>query len=213
VTYAAPSRQHPALPVVVVATQNPGKVREFAALLGDLPTRFVTAREAGVPHLPEETGITFAENAALKARFVAEATGLPAIADDSGLVIDALGGAPGVYSARYGGPKLTDRDRYTLVLDRLRDVPPPRRTARFVAALAFVLPDGTMYRAEGTVVGAIADGPRGTGGFGYDPIFVPAGEQRTFAEFPDEEKNQTSHRARAVAALRPILETALRGSS
>jgi XTP/dITP diphosphohydrolase len=209
VTHAAPSTQHSALPVVVVATQNPGKVREFAALLAGLPARFVTAREAGVAQLPEETGMTFAENAAIKARFVAEATCLPALADDSGLVVDALDGEPGVYSARYGGPGLTDRDRYSLVLDRLRDVHLPQRTARFVAALALVLPDGTIHRAEGIVEGTIADAPRGNGGFGYDPIFIPQGETRTFAEFPEDEKNCTSHRARAVTALRPTLERVL----
>ncbi len=207
--HSALSTQHSALPTVVVATQNAGKVREFAALLADLPARFVTARQAGVEELPEETGSTFAENAALKALFVAEATGLPALADDSGLVIDALGGAPGVYSARYGGPGLTDRDRYTRVLDELRAVPPAERTARFVAALAFVLPDGTLHRAEGIVEGTIADAPRGTSGFGYDPIFIPHGESRTFAEIPEDEKNRMSHRARAIAALRPTLEKAV----
>jgi XTP/dITP diphosphohydrolase len=201
------------LRVIVVATQNAGKVREFAVLLADLPARFVTAREVGVLELPEETGTTFAENAAIKAHAVAEATGLPALADDSGLVVDALGGAPGVFSARYGGAGLTDRDRYTLVLNQLRDAAPAGRTARFVAVLAFVLPDGAMYQAEGYVEGAIVDAPRGSGGFGYDPIFVPYGESRTFAEIPADEKNRMSHRARALAALRPTLERLVRGTS
>jgi XTP/dITP diphosphohydrolase len=207
------STQDSGLPAIVVATQNAGKVREFAALLADLPARFVAAREAGVDALPEETGTTFAANAELKARFVADQTGLSALADDSGIVIDALGGAPGVYSARYGGPGLDDRGRYELVLAQLRDVPLAERTARFVAHLAFVLPDGTLHRAEGVVEGTIAEEPRGAGGFGYDPIFVPQGETRTFAEFPEDEKNRASHRARAVAALRPVLEKVLRGIS
>jgi XTP/dITP diphosphohydrolase len=128
-------------------------------------------------------------------------------------VIDALGGAPGVYSARYGGPGLTECNRYALVLDRLRDVSPAQRTARFVAALAFVSSDGTLHEAEGVVEGTIAEGPRGTGGFGYDPIFVPHGESRTFAEIPENEKNRMSHRARALAALRPTVEVALRAGS
>jgi XTP/dITP diphosphohydrolase len=201
------------LPVIVVATQNAGKVREFAVLLADLPARFVTAREAGVLVLPEETGTTFAENAAIKARAVAAATGLPALADDSGLVVDALDGAPGVFSARYGGAGLTDRDRHTLVLNQLRDAAPAGRTARFVAVLALVLPDGGMHQAEGTVEGAIADAPRGSGGFGYDPIFVPHGEDSTFAEIPADQKNRMSHRARALAALRPALERVVRNRS
>jgi XTP/dITP diphosphohydrolase len=197
-------------PMIVIATQNQGKVREFASLLAGLPAQFVTARDAGVIQLPEETGTTFAENAALKARFVASGTGIAAIGDDSGIVIDALNGAPGLYSARYGAPLLTtDRDRYSRVLDELRDVPPERRTARFVAALAYVLPDGTLHQVEGLVEGMIADGPRGTGGFGYDPIFVPIGETRTFAEIPEGEKNRLSHRAQAVALLRPVLEATL----
>jgi XTP/dITP diphosphohydrolase len=193
-------------PIIVIATQNQGKVREFASLLAGLPALFVTARDAGVVQLPEETGTTFAENAALKARFVADATGMAAIGDDSGIVIDALNGAPGLYSARYGAPLLTtDRDRYNRVLDELRNIPSERRTARFVAALAYVQPDGTIHQVEGVVEGTVADGPRGAGGFGYDPIFVPAGETRTFAEIPELEKNRLSHRARAVALLRPVL--------
>ncbi len=203
----APPSKHSALSRVVVATQNAGKVREFAALLADTGWTLVLARDAGVATLPEETGTTFAENATLKARAVAEATGHPALADDSGLVVDALGGEPGVYSARYGGPGLTDTDRYQLVLDALRAVPDDRRTARFVAVLVVALPDVTLRTAEGAVEGHIARAPRGDHGFGYDPIFVPLGETRTTAEMPDAEKNRISHRARAVAALRGVLST------
>lgn len=205
VTHSVLSPQPSGHPRVVVATQNAGKVREFAALLADTDWTLVPARDAGVEALPEETGTTFAENATLKARAVMEATGLPALADDSGLVVDALGGEPGVHSARYGGPGLTDADRYHRVLDALRDVPDDRRTARFVAVLALALPDGTLHTAEGVVEGHIARAPRGDNGFGYDPIFVPLGETRTTAEMPEAEKNRISHRARAVTALRAVL--------
>lgn len=204
-THSALSTQPAAFSRVVVATQNAGKVREFAALLAGTGWALVTAREAGVETLPAETGTTFAENAALKARAVAAATGLPALADDSGLVVDALGGAPGVYSARYGGPGLTDADRTRRLLEALRDIPDDRRTARFVAVLALAHPDGTLRTAEGVMEGRIARAPRGEHGFGYDPIFIATGETRTTAEMPEAEKNRISHRARAVLALRAAL--------
>ena len=192
---------------IVLATNNAGKVREFAAILADLPVRLITAREAGIGEFPPETGETFAANAQAKAVFVTSTTGLPAIADDSGLVVDALGGAPGVYSARYGGPDADDADRCTLVLNALGAVPLEARTARFVAAIALSLPDGSRIESEGSLEGAIADAPRGTHGFGYDPIFLVGGSgtDRTLAELTDDEKNGISHRARALAALRPQL--------
>ncbi|MGI8856963.1 MAG: RdgB/HAM1 family non-canonical purine NTP pyrophosphatase [Thermomicrobiales bacterium] len=190
---------------LVLATNNAGKMREFAALLADLPVRLISARDAGVLAFPPETGETFAANARAKAVYVTGETGLPAIADDSGLVVDALGGAPGIYSARYGGPDATDADRCTLLLHALRDVPPEARAARFVAAIALSLPDGTVIATEGRLEGAIADAARGVNGFGYDPIFLVADYGRTLAEFADDEKNGISHRARALAALRPQL--------
>lgn len=190
---------------MVIATGNVGKLREFQALLDDLPLRVISARDAGMTEFPPEVGTTFAENARAKASFVAQATGLPALADDSGLVIDALDGAPGVLSARFGGPDATDTDRWQRVLHLLDGVPPERRTARFVAAIAFVRPDGTMTDAEGIVEGTITDQARGDGGFGYDPIFLVAETDRTLAEMTDDEKNAISHRARALQAIRPAL--------
>lgn len=184
-------------------------MREFAALLADLPARFIAAREAGVATFPPETGATFAENARAKAAFVTIATGLPAIADDSGLTVDALGGAPGVYSARYGMPDMSDADRWRLLLDNLRAVAPGKRAARFIAAVALSLPDGTVHAAEGRLEGSIAASARGGNGFGYDPVFLVGETGRTLAEMTDDEKNLLSHRARAVAALRPALIDAL----
>jgi XTP/dITP diphosphohydrolase len=186
-------------------------MREFPALLADLPVHLVSAREAGVSSFPPETGETFAANARAKAIHVTAETGLPALADDSGLVVDALGGAPGVYSARYGGPDATDTDRYALLLDALQGVSPEARTARFVAVLALSLPGGTVIDAEGRLEGAIANAARGTNGFGYDPIFLVGDTDRTLAELTDDEKNGISHRARALAALRPRLLAALPG--
>jgi XTP/dITP diphosphohydrolase len=180
-------------------------VREFAAILADLPARLVSARDAGVLAFPPETGETFAANARAKAAYVTAATDLPALADDSGLVVDALGGAPGVYSARYAGPDATDTDRCIMLLRALRDVPPEARTAHFIAAVALSLPDGTVIEVEGRLDGAIASAARGTNGFGYDPIFLVEGSGRTLAEMADDEKNGVSHRARALAALRPRL--------
>lgn len=180
-------------------------------LLADLPIRLLTACEAGVLIFPPETGETFAANARAKALHVTAETGLPALADDSGLLVDALDGAPGVYSARYGGPDANDADRYTLLLTTLRDAPPKARTARFVAVVALSLPDGTVIDAESRLEGAIADAPRGTNGFGYDPVFLVGDTGRTLAELTDDEKNGLSHRARALAALRPRLRAALPG--
>lgn len=194
---------------LVLATNNDGKIHEFRALLADLPAGVIAARDAGVTAFPPEIGATFAENARAKARFITEMTGHTALADDSGLVVDALDGAPGVYSARFGGVGLTDRDRYLLLLAKLRALPHTSRTARFIAALACSLPDGTLLESEGWLAGSIAEQPRGTLGFGYDPIFLVGGTGRTLGEMPDEEKNAISHRARAFAALRPHLIAAL----
>ncbi|GBD18465.1 dITP/XTP pyrophosphatase [bacterium HR27] len=202
-------------PRVVLATANPGKLREFRSLL---PTciDLVSATELGVD-LPPETGNTFAENALLKARAVTRVTGLIALADDSGLEVDALGGRPGVHSARFAGENATDAQNIALLLEQLRGVPPERRTARFRAVIAFVAPDGREALAEGTVEGTIVETPRGEHGFGYDPVFLPLSEQRTFAEMTLEEKNRLSHRARAleraVAILREWLGCAVEDES
>lgn len=194
---------------IVVATENRGKMREFAALLSGLPLMLVFPRDVGIMAFPPETGETFLDNARAKATFAAGAAHLPAIADDSGLVVDALGGAPGVYSARYGGPGLSDEDRYRRVLAELRDVPPVERTARFVAAVVCVFSDGTTIEAEGRVEGVIGADPRGANGFGYDPIFVPDGFERTLAELSDDEKHAISHRGRAIRALLPRIRRVL----
>ncbi len=181
---------------VVLASANPGKLRELQALLSpDLGV--VLADEMGVT-LPPETGSTFAENALLKARAAAQQTGLVAIADDSGLEVDALGGEPGVHSARYAGPEASDDDNIALLLRRLAGVPPERRTARFRSVVVVVTPDGTEFVGEGTLEGRITSEPRGGGGFGYDPVFQPLGETRTLAEMTLEEKNRMSHRAQAL---------------
>ncbi len=191
--------------VLVLATHNDGKVREFRALLADLPITVIAARDAGVNLFPPETDATFAENARAKARFVTASTGKPALADDSGLIVDALDGAPGVLSARFGGNGLDDRGRTHLLLERLRAVPQPSRAARFIAALALSLPDGRLIESAGVLEGTVAEEPRGSAGFGYDPVFIVSGADRTLAEMSDDEKNANSHRARAFDALRPRL--------
>lgn len=194
---------------LVLATNNDSKVHEFRALLAGLPVAVIAAREAGVTDFPTETGATFAENARAKARYITEMTGHAALADDSGLVVDALDGAPGVYSARFGGVGLSDRDRSLLLLEKLRALPQASRAARFIAALALSLPDGALLESEGRLDGSIADAPRGTAGFGYDPIFLVSDTSRTLGEMDDDEKNAISHRAHAFAALRPRLIAAL----
>jgi XTP/dITP diphosphohydrolase len=191
--------------VLVLATRNRGKVRELEALLADLPVRVRTLDDyPDVPVLPE-VGRTFAENATGKAAAVARATGQVALADDSGLEVDALGGAPGVDSATFLGPHATDDDRNRWVLARLRGLAEGLRTARYRAAIAVAAPDGTVRIFEGTCEGRIADAPRGHGGFGYDPIFVVPAYGRTMAELPPDLKNRISHRAKALAAARAYL--------
>uniref|UniRef100_A0A831T9L8 dITP/XTP pyrophosphatase n=1 Tax=Thermorudis peleae TaxID=1382356 RepID=A0A831T9L8_9BACT len=186
---------------IVLASSNPGKLRELQSLLPP-EVEVVSAAEAGVT-LPPETGSTFAENALLKARAAAQQSGLIAIADDSGLEVDALGGEPGVRSARYAGPRASDADNIALLLKRLEGVPEGRRTARFRAAVALVAPGGSEFLGEGVLEGQIVHAPRGQGGFGYDPVFQPLGENRTVAEMTLEEKNRVSHRAQA---LRQVIE-------
>jgi XTP/dITP diphosphohydrolase len=192
-----------------VGTTNRGKQRELRELLGDWPGEIVFPQQLGLALEVKETGQTFAENAAQKARAYARAAGMPALADDSGLEVDALGGAPGIRSARYAGPGASDEDRVRKLLAELEGVPPERRTARFRCAVAIARPNGGVSIADGTCEGQIAFAPRGENGFGYDPVFVVSGRGVTMAELPAEAKNQISHRARALRAARPLLDALL----
>ncbi|WP_283607180.1 XTP/dITP diphosphatase [Faecalispora anaeroviscerum] len=185
----------------VIATHNQKKLKELKRILEPLGFDAVIREE--LPEV-EETGTTFAENALLKAESACKVTGMPAIADDSGLVVDALGGAPGVYSARYAGEGATDKQRYEKLLKELHDVPAEQRTARFVSVVCCVFPDGKILTEEGTCEGIIAFEPKGEGGFGYDPIFLVG--ERSYAEMAAEEKDQISHRGRALAKLARELE-------
>jgi XTP/dITP diphosphohydrolase len=190
---------------LVVASHNQGKVREISALLAPLGVEAVSAGDLGLPE-PEETETTFVGNAALKARAAAEGSGLPALADDSGLEVFALDGAPGVYSARWAGPSKDFRAAMERVWRELRERDATDFSARFVCVLALAQPDGSVETFEGEARGGIVWPPRGEHGFGYDPMFVPDGHERTFGEMRHEEKLPLTHRARAfekfVAALR-----------
>ncbi len=176
----------------VIATHNADKIQEFRRILEPLS---IEAVSADLPEV-EETGTTFAENAYLKAVSAFHATGKPAVADDSGLEVDALGGAPGIYSARYAGEDATNEQRIAKLLDALREVPEEKRTARFVCAICCVLPNGDLLTARGECPGKIAFAPRGTDGFGYDPVFLTG--KKTFAELSAEEKDNISHRGKAL---------------
>lgn len=188
----------------VLATQNPKKKEELVAILGDLGVEIVTEEELGVKVDVEETGNSFGENAALKAKAVMEATGLPAIGDDSGLCVDALKGAPGIYSARYGGPDMTDADRCQLILDGLRGE--TDRRAHFETFIVCAFPNGDWFAAKGECQGSIAFAPMGKNGFGYDPIFFRTEEQKTFAQMTAEEKAAISHRGNALRSFKKKLE-------
>jgi XTP/dITP diphosphohydrolase len=184
-----------------VATTNPGKVREIQTALGDLPVRWLSLADSLSGPAPEETGATFAENALIKARTYAEATGRPTLAEDSGLMIDALGGRPGVASARY--PGRTYADKFRRVYGELAPHPEPW-TGRFVSAVAFAIPgeEAPAFSAEGVAEGTIASAPRGANGFGYDPIFVYAPTGKTGGELTDAEKLAVSHRGKALDRFR-----------
>jgi XTP/dITP diphosphohydrolase len=193
---------------LLVATRNPGKLVELRRLLEAEHVAGVRVLGlADVPEFPEEpeTGATFAENALAKARDATKATGLAAVADDSGLTVDALGGMPGVLSARWSGRHGDDRANLELVLGQLADVPDARRGAAFVCAAALVVPGGQEVVVHGEWTGRLVRAPRGTGGFGYDPVFLPDGETRTSAELTPQEKDALSHRGRAMRALLPHL--------
>jgi len=188
---------------LLIATRNPGKLREFAAIFDGLGLRLRTLDELGIPDEVEETGETFASNALLKAEAYMALSGLPTLADDSGLEVAALRGAPGVYSARYGGVKGEAQLRY--LLEQMRDVPWHARLARFICVIALARPGHAPELAEGTLPGVIELEPKGSGGFGYDPLFYLLDEDCTLAELPAERKNQISHRANAARAAREIL--------
>jgi XTP/dITP diphosphohydrolase len=205
------SRLHAPPRRLIIATGNAGKLREFQALLEGLPFMPCAQASAGVP-APEETGTTFLANALLKARHAAAATGAPAIADDSGLEVDALGGAPGVYSARYAGLGANDAANNAKLLRALAGIAPVRRRARYRCVLVYVdgPDDASPLTADGAWEGCIVDAPRGGGGFGYDPHFWLPELEMTAAELDPDEKNRLSHRGRAMRALRAQLEARAR---
>lgn len=190
----------------VLASRNRGKLKEMAGLLEGLGVEIVLQSELGLDVEVEETGETFQDNARLKARAVMEASGLPAIADDSGLCVDALDGGPGVYSARYGGD-ITDEEKVQLLLSNMRGA--PTRAAHFACAIVCAFPDGTELTAEGRVDGSIAYAPAGSDGFGYDPVFFYPPAARTFAQMSREEKAAVSHRGSALRAFAQQLKTHL----
>jgi XTP/dITP diphosphohydrolase len=220
---------------LLVATHNPGKVREYQTLLADLPLEVTYLDAEGITLEVEETGHTFAQNAVLKATTYARASGLWTWADDSGLEVDALGGAPGVYSSRYGGPGASDADRYRKLLDALTGVSWARRTARFRCVVALATPtdvrdtadvpgtssdrrspvpgtwSSSVQTADGACDGIIAFGPAGNNGFGYDPVFYMPDRGLTMAQLPAETKHEISHRGRAARAAEKLLEAMLQG--
>ena len=197
---------------LALATKNAGKIREILRICSDWPVRWRLARSPDGPSdesplWPEvdETGETYLDNALLKARAVAVALGIPAVADDSGIEVDALRGEPGPLSARFAGPGATDRENLDRLIERIRPVPPKGRTARYRCVAACAWPDGREVWGEAACEGSLLVEPRGSGGFGYDPIFVPEGERRTMAELSPGEKDAISHRGKALRALGEIL--------
>ena len=195
---------------LLIATHNAGKLRELAELLGGIPYQLVSLSDVGIVEDVEETGQTFEENAALKAETYRDLSGLPTLADDSGLEVDALDGEPGVRSARYAGEDATDADRVALLLRNLADAPSEERTARFRCVIAVAASGQRTRLYDGACEGLIVNEPRGDNGFGYDPVFLVSGEGLTMAELPSERKNAVSHRA--VAARKAAGDLAGRGS-
>ncbi|HEY7477463.1 MAG TPA: RdgB/HAM1 family non-canonical purine NTP pyrophosphatase [Actinomycetota bacterium] len=191
---------------IALATRNTHKIREILRIAKDWPVAWATVQDHDPAAFPDvdESGETYLDNATLKARAVAEASGLPALADDSGIEVDALGGRPGVRSARYAGEGATDERNLAELIRAIRGVPGAGRTARYLCVAVLVLPDGALVDAEGACEGTLLTTPRGSGGFGYDPIFVPEGWDRTMAELAPEEKDRISHRGRAVRSLRAL---------
>ncbi len=191
---------------ILVATHNQGKIDEYAQLLAGMSAEFISLSTAGIREEIPETGETFEENARIKAEGYCRLSQLVTLADDSGLEVDALGGAPGVLSARYAGNGASDADRYRLVLEQIADIPPEQRTARFRCVIALATPEGDVFAASGKVEGMIAPSPRGDFGFGYDPVFFMPEYGATMAEVGDAVKNTISHRARALQAIGPTLQ-------
>jgi XTP/dITP diphosphohydrolase len=192
---------------IVLATRNTGKITELRAILTAARPDYDLVGADAYPEVPDvkETGVTFAENALLKAHALAQATGLPAVADDSGLCVDVLGGAPGIFSARWAGQHGDDRANLDLLLAQLSDIDDAHRGAHFACAAALALPDGTERVVEGRLLGTLRHAPVGDGGFGYDPILQPLGDTRTCAQLTAEEKNAISHRGQAFRALAPVV--------
>ena len=194
----------------VLASNNKKKMVEMRAILGELGVEVLSQADVGVSIEPEENGTTFEENSRIKAVAIMEATGLPAIADDSGLVVEALDGAPGVYSARYGGEGLDDTGRWQLLLKNMEGK--ENRACKFVSVICCAFPDGTQLMARGEVHGVVAQGPKGEGGFGYDPIFWLPEQGKSMAELTAEEKNKISHRGNALRVFKKELEKKLNGT-
>jgi XTP/dITP diphosphohydrolase len=190
---------------LLLASQNPGKLNEMRVLVQGLPFRVVAPRDLGILEAPDEPGATFLENAAIKALAYARLAGRLSVADDSGISVDHLDGAPGLYSSRFGGEGASDRDRNLLLLERLRNVPFERRGARFTSAVAVARGGELLFRAQESVEGVIAESMRGESGFGYDPLFFYPPFGRTFGEVRREEKDRVSHRGKAFARLREFL--------
>ncbi|GAA2713741.1 MULTISPECIES: RdgB/HAM1 family non-canonical purine NTP pyrophosphatase [Streptomyces] len=196
---------------LVLATRNAGKITELRAILGAAGLDVELVGTDAYPDVPDvkETGVTFAENALLKAHALARATGLPAVADDSGLCVDVLGGAPGILSARWAGRHGDDRANLELLLAQLSDIADEHRGAHFACAAALALPDGTERVVEGRLEGTLRRAPSGSGGFGYDPILQPLDDTRTCAELTPQEKNAISHRGKAFRGLVPVIRELL----
>lgn len=194
---------------LLIATHNRGKLIEYQELLTGLPLELATLDDVGIREDVEETGTTFAENARLKALAYAHESGLLTLADDSGLQVDALGGEPGVYSRRYAGDGASDAERINFLLYKMKDVPAEARWARFRCAIAIAAPTGEIWETDGTVEGELLFAPRGTNGFGYDPIFFFPKLGLTMAELPTEDKNKISHRARAAERAKEVLENVI----
>lgn len=194
----------------VLASHNKKKMAEMRAILSELGVELLSQADVGVDIEPEETGTTFEENARIKAEAIMQATGLPAIADDSGLVVDALNGEPGVYSARYGGEGLDDTGRWQLLLKNMEGT--ENRACRFVSVICCAFPDGSQLMTRGECHGVVAEGPRGEGGFGYDPVFWLPEKGKSMAELSPEEKNSISHRGNALRVFKEELEKKLNGT-
>jgi len=197
---------------LLLATTSTHKIGELREILASLPLQLVTPMDLGLDLDPEETGQSFAENATIKARAFAAASGLPSLADDSGLEVDALDGEPGVRSKRYAGPDATDADRITFLLGKLAGTPEETRTARFRCVMVLATPDAVVGEVQGTCEGRIALAPRGANGFGYDPVFLLPDRGQTMAELSSEEKHAISHRGRAGRAARALIELWLAGT-